>query len=99
MFKYNIAKEEFNVLKENVEFINAIRLLRIDSAIAMFEILIYRALQNDKKTDPRDDTSRDKRDRLERVQYYGATLYESIKTMYNMTNQLEKLDEYKKIYR
>jgi hypothetical protein len=95
MYKASITKEKFNVLKKNVEFINAIRLLRIDSAIAMFESLMYRALQNDKKTDPKDDTSRDKRDRLEIVQYYGAVLYESIKTMYQMKGQLEQLNEYK----
>jgi len=96
VFKYYITKEEFNVLKKNVEFINAIRLLRIDNAITTLKSLMYRTFQDGTKTEPKDDTSRDERDRLEIVQYYGATLYESIKTMYNMADQLEKLDEYKK---
>jgi hypothetical protein len=95
MYKVYITKEEFNVLKKNVKLLNAIRLLRIDSAITTLESLMARTFHDGKKTDPKDDTSRDKRDRLEIVQYYGAVLYESIKTMYQMRGQLEQLNEYK----
>jgi len=95
MYKVYITKEEFNVLKKNVKLLNAIRLLRIDSAITTLESLMARTFHDGKKTDPKDDTSRDKRDRLEIVQYYGAVLYESINTIHQMRGQLEQLNEYK----
>lgn len=95
MYKVYITKEKFNELKKSEEFINVLRLLRMNSAITTLESLMARISNDSKKRDLRDDTSRDKRDRLEIIQYYGAVLYESIKTIYNMKSQLEQLNEYK----
>jgi len=87
MFKYYITKEEFNTLKKDIKFMNAIRLLRMENIIVTFLSLITRTYIN--------DTNSDRRDRMEEILYYGAVLYESLKTIYDMKGQLENLNEYK----
>ena len=89
MPKYCITKEEFNKLKDDKKFLNAIKLLRMDSAIVTFQTLMLRTFHNNRNN----DSSRDKRDRMEIVLYYGAILYESLKTMSKMRNWLMNQDE------
>jgi hypothetical protein len=88
MFKYYITKEDFNALKKDIKFMNAIRLLRMENIIITFLSLITKTYSN--------DTNSDRRDRMEIILYYGAVLYESLNTIYNMKAQLENLNEYKR---
>jgi len=90
MFKYYITKEEFDTLKKDIKFLTAIRLLRMDNVITTLQSLFYRVLVLNKE-----DTVSNKRDRLELILYYGAVLYESLKTIYDMKDLLKDLKEYK----
>jgi hypothetical protein len=91
VFKCYVTKEEFEKLKNNDKFVTAIRLLRMESAIITSLSLFERSTNGIEK-----ETSRDKRDRFESILYYGATLYQSLKTFSQMKEKLENLDEYKK---
>ena len=87
MFKIFITKNQFNSLKNNVKFIDAIRLLRITNAIRASQSLIDRIIK--------DKSIRGQRDKFEVIQYYGAVVYEGIKTFFEMLDRLKILDEYK----
>ncbi len=87
MFKIFITKKQFNSLKDNVKFIDAIRLSRITNAIRASQSLILRTVK--------DKSIRGIRDNFEVIQYYGAVVYEGIKTFYSMLDRLKILDEYK----
>ena len=91
MFKYFITKEEFNKLKDDKKFLNAIKLLRMDSAIITLQTLMLRTFHDNRNN----DSSRDKRDRMEIVLYYGAVLYESLRTIYKMRKWLMNQNECK----
>jgi len=90
MFEYFITKEELNMLKRDIKFLTAIRLMRMDNIITTLQSLFYRVLVLDKE-----DTVSNKRDRLELILYYGAVLYESLKTFYDTKDLLKSLEEYK----
>jgi len=87
MYKIFITKEQFNSLKDNINFLNAIRLSRIVNAIRASQSFIHRSIK--------DNTSRGLRDKFEAIQYYGAVLFEGMKTFHSMKKQLEPLEEYK----
>ena len=87
MYKAYITKDQFNSLKKDVKFINALRLSRIVNAIRASQSMVTKFI-NDK-------TSSGYRDKFEAIQYYGAVLYESLKTFHRMKEQFNQLDEYK----
>ena len=96
MIKCYITKEESEKLKNDDKFVTAIRLLRMESAIITSLSLYERTINDEDK-----GINRNNRDRLEIILYYGATLYESLKTFSRMKEDLENLklknsDEYKK---
>ena len=86
MFKIFITKNQFNSLKNNEKFIDAIRLSRITNAIRASQSLILRTIK--------DKSIRGLRDKFEVILYYGAVVYEGIKTFYDMLDRLKILDEY-----
>jgi len=65
--------------------------MRMDNIITTLQSLFYRVLVLDKE-----DTVSNKRDRLELILYYGAVLYESLKTFYDTKDLLKSLEEYKR---
>jgi hypothetical protein len=89
MFKYYITKEEFNMLKNNSKFLTAIRLLRMENTIITALSLFERADTNSS------ETTRNKRDKTEAILYFGAVLYESLKTLHKMRKDLDGLEQYK----
>lgn len=90
MFKFYVTKEEFEKLKNDDNFLTAIKLLRVDSAI------ITSLSQIEKVIDQEKETSRDRRDRIEGILYHGAVLYESIETFKIMQQELKSLNEFRK---
>jgi len=77
------------MLKNDAKFLTAIRLLRMNSAIITVLSFINRVIKEDSTT------KRDERDRYEEILYYGAVLYESIKTLGKMNDKIRGLKEYK----
>ena len=86
-YKIYITKVQFNSLKNNINFLNTLRLARIVNAIRASQSIILRLIK--------DNTKRGFRDKFEAIQYYGAVLYESLKTFHEMKEQFKSLSEYR----
>jgi hypothetical protein len=87
VYKAYLTKDQFDSLKKDVKLLNALRLSRIVNAIRASRSMVTKFIN--------DNTSSGSRDKFEAILYYGAVLYESLKTFHEMKEQFNQLAEYK----